>query len=206
MRGLRITETRRARGLRQSQTPAEARLWSKLRNRGLAGHKFGRCAGDDLLGVGEATGIGANPPGPSPWPSPRKRGEGTRRGEGITVLTVTNLQTAYGAAQVLFDISFAVGPGEVVTLSAATAWARPRPCNTIMGLVPPRGGEIVFEGRALAGLAALPDRPVRHRPRARGPAGVPDAHRATRTSSRPRPPAPARRAGRSSASTSCSRG
>jgi very-short-patch-repair endonuclease len=42
LRGLRITETRRARGLRQSQTPAEARLWSKLRNRGLAGYKFGR--------------------------------------------------------------------------------------------------------------------------------------------------------------------
>ena len=42
MRGLRIPETRRARGLRQSQTPAEARLWSKLRNRGLAGHKFVR--------------------------------------------------------------------------------------------------------------------------------------------------------------------
>ena len=28
----------------------------------------------------------------------------------MTVLTVTNLQTAYGAAQVLFDVSFAVGP------------------------------------------------------------------------------------------------
>ena len=42
MRGLRIPETRRARGLRRAQTPAEARLWSKLRNRGLAGHKFVR--------------------------------------------------------------------------------------------------------------------------------------------------------------------
>jgi len=42
LRGLRITETRRARGLRQSQTPAEARLWSKLRNGGLAGFKFVR--------------------------------------------------------------------------------------------------------------------------------------------------------------------
>ncbi|HEX8666707.1 MAG TPA: DUF559 domain-containing protein [Beijerinckiaceae bacterium] len=42
MRGLRIPETRRARSLRRTQTPAEARLWSKLRNRGLAGHKFVR--------------------------------------------------------------------------------------------------------------------------------------------------------------------
>ena len=42
LRGLRISETRRARGLRRAQTPTEARLWSELRNRGLAGHKFVR--------------------------------------------------------------------------------------------------------------------------------------------------------------------
>jgi very-short-patch-repair endonuclease len=42
LRGLRIPETRRARGFRRAQTPAEARLWSKLRNRGLAGYKFVR--------------------------------------------------------------------------------------------------------------------------------------------------------------------
>ena len=34
--------TTRARTLRASNTPAEKRLWSKLRNRGLAGHKFVR--------------------------------------------------------------------------------------------------------------------------------------------------------------------
>jgi very-short-patch-repair endonuclease len=42
MRGLRIPEARGARRLRRAQTPAEARLWSRLRNRGLAGHKFVR--------------------------------------------------------------------------------------------------------------------------------------------------------------------
>jgi branched-chain amino acid transport system ATP-binding protein len=60
------------------------------------------------------------------------------------VLTVTNLQTAYGAAQVLFDISFAVGPGEVVTLLGRNGMGKTTTVNTIMGLVPPRGGEIVF--------------------------------------------------------------
>jgi very-short-patch-repair endonuclease len=39
---LRISEARGARRLRRAQTPAEARLWSKLRNRGLAGCKFVR--------------------------------------------------------------------------------------------------------------------------------------------------------------------
>jgi branched-chain amino acid transport system ATP-binding protein len=68
------------------------------------------------------------------------------------MLTVTNLQTAYGAAQVLFDISFSVGPGEVVTLLGRNGMGKTTTVNTIMGLVRPRGGEIAFEGRALAGL------------------------------------------------------
>jgi very-short-patch-repair endonuclease len=42
MRGLRILETRRARALRADQTSAEAKLWAKLRNRGLNGYKFSR--------------------------------------------------------------------------------------------------------------------------------------------------------------------
>ena len=52
MRGLRIHETRRARTLRADATSAEAKLWKKLRNRQLAGHKFARqvpigpCFGD----------------------------------------------------------------------------------------------------------------------------------------------------------------
>jgi very-short-patch-repair endonuclease len=41
---MRIPETRRARTFRREQTSAEARLWSKLRNRHLAGYKFIRQA------------------------------------------------------------------------------------------------------------------------------------------------------------------
>ena len=40
MRGLRIPETRRSRDLRREQTEAERKLWSRLRNRRLAGLKF----------------------------------------------------------------------------------------------------------------------------------------------------------------------
>ncbi|HYF53178.1 MAG TPA: endonuclease domain-containing protein [Salinarimonas sp.] len=42
MRGADTTTTGRARLLRRSQTEAERRLWARLRNRGLAGHKFTR--------------------------------------------------------------------------------------------------------------------------------------------------------------------
>jgi very-short-patch-repair endonuclease len=42
VRGLRISEVRRARGLRREQTEAERRLWRKLRDRRLGGFKFVR--------------------------------------------------------------------------------------------------------------------------------------------------------------------
>ena len=42
MRGLRLHEARRARGLRRDQTEAERQLWWRLRNRTLAGFKFVR--------------------------------------------------------------------------------------------------------------------------------------------------------------------
>ena len=42
MRGPEPELTRRARSLRPSPTPAQTRLWRKLRNRGLNGYKFVR--------------------------------------------------------------------------------------------------------------------------------------------------------------------
>lgn len=42
MRGLRLQEMRRARGLRQDQTVAEGVLWRRLRSRFLGGFKFVR--------------------------------------------------------------------------------------------------------------------------------------------------------------------
>jgi very-short-patch-repair endonuclease len=42
MRGLRIHEVKRARGLRRAETSAEAKLWARLRARRLKGFKFVR--------------------------------------------------------------------------------------------------------------------------------------------------------------------
>jgi branched-chain amino acid transport system ATP-binding protein len=67
-------------------------------------------------------------------------------------LAVTNLRSGYGAAQVLFDLSFEVGPGEVVTLLGRNGMGKTTTVNSIMGLVRPRGGSVSFEGRELAGL------------------------------------------------------
>jgi branched-chain amino acid transport system ATP-binding protein len=68
------------------------------------------------------------------------------------MLTVANLQAGYGPAQVLFDVSFAVGAGEVVTLIGRNGMGKTTTIRAVMGLLPPTGGSVAFEDRALAGL------------------------------------------------------
>jgi branched-chain amino acid transport system ATP-binding protein len=68
------------------------------------------------------------------------------------MLTVDHLQAAYGPAQVLFDIGFRVGAGEVVTLLGRNGMGKTTTIHTIMGLLPARGGSAVFEGCSLLGL------------------------------------------------------
>jgi branched-chain amino acid transport system ATP-binding protein len=69
------------------------------------------------------------------------------------MLSVSNLQASYGAAQVLFDVTFEVGAGEVVTLLGRNGMGKTTTVKTVMGLLPPRGGAIRFDGKAVAGLA-----------------------------------------------------
>jgi branched-chain amino acid transport system ATP-binding protein len=68
------------------------------------------------------------------------------------MLTVSHLQSAYGDSQVLFDVSFTVGSGEVVTLLGRNGMGKTTTVSSIMGLVRPRGGEVAFEGRRVDGL------------------------------------------------------
>ena len=68
------------------------------------------------------------------------------------MLKVESLKAAYGAAQVLFDISFTVAEGEVVTLLGRNGMGKTTTISTIMGLLPVAGGRITFDGVQLDGL------------------------------------------------------
>src|SRR3954447_2737534 len=69
------------------------------------------------------------------------------------MLAVRSLQSAYGASQVLFDVSLDVGAGEVVTLLGRNGMGKTTTVRSIMGLLRPRGGEVRFDGVAVTGLA-----------------------------------------------------
>jgi len=68
------------------------------------------------------------------------------------MLVVEGLETAYGLSQVLFGVSFRVDAGEVATLLGRNGMGKTTTVRSIMGIVPPRGGSISFEGRPLRGL------------------------------------------------------
>jgi branched-chain amino acid transport system ATP-binding protein len=68
------------------------------------------------------------------------------------MLSVSNLQASYGAAQVLFDISLSIGSGEVVTLLGRNGMGKTTTINAIMGLIRPTGGSVTFDDKPLAGL------------------------------------------------------
>jgi branched-chain amino acid transport system ATP-binding protein len=67
------------------------------------------------------------------------------------MLSVSNLQAAYGAAKVLFDISLNIEAGEVVTLLGRNGMGKTTTINAIMGLIRPTGGTIIFDNKPMAG-------------------------------------------------------
>ena len=67
------------------------------------------------------------------------------------MLKVETLKASYGAAQVLFDISFTVGAGEMVTLLGRNGVGKTTTISAIMGLMPSAGGRITFDDVELGG-------------------------------------------------------
>jgi len=70
------------------------------------------------------------------------------------MLEVKNLQVSYGAICALHGISLSVKAGSIVTLIGANGAGKSTTLRTISGLVKPQAGEILYDGRHIAGLAA----------------------------------------------------
>jgi len=75
------------------------------------------------------------------------------------LLQVENLETAYGASQVLFGLDLAIGAGEVATLLGRNGMGKTTTVRSIMGLTPARSGVIRFRGERIE--AQRPDRIAR---------------------------------------------
>jgi branched-chain amino acid transport system ATP-binding protein len=80
----------------------------------------------------------------------RARAEG--RGK---LLIVRGLDVAYSGTQVLFDVDFEVGDGEIVALLGTNGAGKSTLLKGIAGLVPPDAGAVVFDGEDITTLDAI---------------------------------------------------
>jgi branched-chain amino acid transport system ATP-binding protein len=67
------------------------------------------------------------------------------------MLAVRGLEAGYGGSQVLFGVELSIGAGEVATLLGRNGMGKTTTVKAIMGLVRPRAGEVVIDGRNMAG-------------------------------------------------------
>ncbi len=70
------------------------------------------------------------------------------------MLSVQNVHSGYGSSQVLFGMSLEVGAGEMVTLLGRNGMGKTTTVHTIMGLLVPDAGSIVFRGEPIHGIAS----------------------------------------------------
>jgi len=69
------------------------------------------------------------------------------------MLKVDNINTYYGNIQALKGVSLEVEEGEIVTLVGANGAGKTTTLMSLCGIVPPRSGEILFQGKPVHGLS-----------------------------------------------------
>jgi len=88
----------------------------------------------------------------------------------VTLLALDDVHAYYGEAHILQGVTLRVAAGEVVTLIGRNGAGKTTTLRSVMGIVPPRAGRIVFEGAELTRLQT-------HEVARRGIAYVPEERR-----------------------------
>ena len=68
------------------------------------------------------------------------------------MLVLENVSVSYGAIEALTDINLQVNQGEVVTLIGANGAGKTTTLRTITGLLEPRNGRVMYEGKQISGV------------------------------------------------------
>jgi branched-chain amino acid transport system ATP-binding protein len=74
--------------------------------------------------------------------------------ENAPILNVTKLVKRFGGFHALDGLSFHVTPGEILGLVGPNGSGKTTAINVISGLYAPDGGEVVFDGAAIGGVAS----------------------------------------------------
>ena len=71
------------------------------------------------------------------------------------VLEVEALRAGYGPAEILFGVSLKLARGEVAALMGRNGAGKSTTLKAIMGLLPPRAGQVRFAGQEISGMPAF---------------------------------------------------
>jgi branched-chain amino acid transport system ATP-binding protein len=85
-------------------------------------------------------------------------------------LQIRNLRTGYDKVDVLHDVSIDVSPGKITCILGANGAGKTTLIRSILGLTPPRAGQVLWNGADLAGEKT-------HRIIARGIACIPEGRK-----------------------------
>ena len=78
-------------------------------------------------------------------------------------IIVKNLQVAFGAKEILKDVSFTVRRGEVLVLMGLSGTGKSTTLRAIAGLLRPSGGEVLVDGRSIPNLTSSELKVLRRR-------------------------------------------
>ena len=70
------------------------------------------------------------------------------------MLELKNVDAAYDFLQILWDVSLQVAEGEFVALVGPNGAGKTTTLRTIAGLIPPKGGQILFKGQSIGHVPA----------------------------------------------------
>jgi branched-chain amino acid transport system ATP-binding protein len=70
----------------------------------------------------------------------------------MALLELSNVSRHFGGLRAVDDVSFTVAPGEILGLIGPNGAGKTTVFNLITGFIPPSGGDIRFDGKAIAGL------------------------------------------------------
>jgi branched-chain amino acid transport system ATP-binding protein len=69
----------------------------------------------------------------------------------MSLLEARGLNTYHQDSHILFDVSLRIEPREVVALTGRNGAGKSTTLKSLMGVMPPRAGSIVFDGKEIAG-------------------------------------------------------
>ena len=67
------------------------------------------------------------------------------------LLRLSGVNTFYGLIHILQDVEITVGAGELVSLLGGNASGKSTTLKTILGIVRPRAGRVLFDGQDVTG-------------------------------------------------------